>query len=413
MNAINPDDLVALHVTGPDRPGITSALTGIFAGEGARLVDLGQSVLHGHLTLTAVVEVPQGSDCLRRALFKVSELGLRLEVAMHHLPPEEQRDRPPCALCVTLLGSLEDGGALAATTDFLAGVGLNIREIRTLSRERLGGVELIVDMPPDRKMGAAEMRALRGDILALAGRLGVDMAVQRDGPFRRNKRLICMDVDSTFIQMEVIDELAKMAGAGEKVAAITEAAMRGELDFPSALRERVALLAGVPMEQAMRLLDDVPLTPGAENLVRVLKALGLRIGLVSGGFTFFVEELKRRFGLDFAFANTLEVEEGRITGKVKGLIVDADRKAQVISDMAQVYGCRLDQCVAVGDGANDMGMLRLAGLGIAFRAKPRLQAVADLSLNASSLDGVLYLMGFTERDLAAIAGDWPDGCPGR
>jgi phosphoserine phosphatase len=147
--------------------------------------------------------------------------------------------------------------------------------------------------------------------------------------------------------------------------------------------------------------------------VRVLKALGLKIGLVSGGFTFFVEALKHRFGLDFAFANTLEVEEGHITGAVKGLIVDADRKAQVISDMAQVYGCRLDQCVAVGDGANDMGMLRLAGLGIAFRAKPRLQAVADLSLNASSLDGVLYLMGFTERDLAAIAGDWPDGCPGR
>lgn len=413
MNALNPDDLVALHVTGPDRPGITSALTAIFANEGARLVDLGQSVLHGHLTLTAVIEVPRGSDCLRRALFQAGEMGLRLEVAMHHLPSPEASARPPCSLCVTLLGDLEDGRAVARTTGFLAEKSLNIREIRTLSRERLRGVELIVDLPTDHRLAAQEMRALRGEILQTAGTLGVDMAVQRDGPFRRNKRLICLDVDSTFIRMEVIDELARLAGCGEQVAAITERAMQGELDFQAALRERVACLAGLPMDTAMRLLDDVPLTPGVERMVRVLKALGLRIGLVSGGFTFFVEALKQRFGLDFAFANTLEVEDGVLTGRVKGLIVDADRKAQVVSDMAQVYGCRLDQCVAVGDGANDMGMLRLAGLGIAFRAKPRLQAVADLSLNASSLEGVLYLMGFTERDLAGIEGDLQDGCPGR
>jgi len=212
--------------------------------------------------------------------------------------------------------------------------------------------------------------------------------------------------------MEVIDELARMAGVGEEVAKVTEAAMRGELDFQAALRQRVALLKGLPMDRAQRLLDDVPLTPGADRLVAVLKALGLRIGLVSGGFTFFVEELKRRFGLDFAFANTLEVEDGLLTGRVKGLIVDADRKAQVVADMAQVYGCSLEQCVAVGDGANDMGMLRLAGLGIAFRARPVLQQAADLSLNASTLDGVLYLMGFTERDLQAILGERPDGCPG-
>ena len=414
MNAINPDDLVVLHVTGPDRPGITSTLTGIFARENARLVDLGQSVLHGHLTLSAFVEVPPGSDVLRQTLFKVSEMGLRLEVSMYR-PAENDpaQDRAACALCVTLLGALEDGVAVGRTTEYLAEKGLNIREIRTLSRRRLTGLELIVDLPPDRRLTAVEMRALRGEILALSGRLGVDMAVQRDGVGRRSKRLVCMDVDSTFIQMEVIDELARMAGCFERVAGITERAMRGELDFPSALRERVALLAGLPMEQARRLLDDVPMTPGAEVLVRTLKALGMRIGLVSGGFTFFVDEMKHRFGLDFAFANTLEVEEGRITGVVKGQIVDADRKAQVLSDMAHVYDCRLDQCVAVGDGANDMHMLRLAGLGIAFRAKPRLQAEADLSLNASSLTGILYLMGFSERDVAELAGDIPEGCSGR
>lgn len=411
MTAINPEDLVVLHVTGPDRPGITSALTGIFAREGARLVDLGQSVLHGHLTLSAFVEVPQGSDVLRQTLFKASELGLRLEVSMYHPAPPDQ-PRAGCFLCVTLLGDLEDGVAVGRTTAYLAEKGLNIREIRTLSRERLSGLELSVDLSLDRRLTAAEMRALRGEILALAGSLGVDMAVQRDGVGRRSKRLVCMDVDSTFIQMEVIDELARMAGCGERVAAITERAMRGEIDFPSALRERVALLGGLPMEQARRLLDDVPMTPGAEVLVRTLKALGMRIGLVSGGFTFFVDALKQRFGLDFAFANTLEVEDGVITGQVKGQIVDADRKAQVLSDMAHVYDCRLDQCVAVGDGANDMGMLRLAGLGVAFRAKPRLQAEADLSLNASSLTGVLYLMGFSERDVSELAGELPE-CAGR
>lgn len=413
MKDEQPKDLIALHVTGPDRPGITSALTTVFAEEGARLVDLGQSVLHGHLTLTAVIAIPRGSDCLRRALFRAGELGMRLEVATHQMPAPGEDSRLPCSVCVTLLGALEDGTALARTTAFLAQAGLNIREIRTLSWERLRGVELIVDLARDRRLTAFEMRALRGEILSLASSLGVDMAVQRDGPFRRNKRLICLDVDSTFIQMEVIDELARLAGCGDRVAAITERAMQGELDFQASLRERVACLAGLSMETAMRVLDDVPLTPGVERMVRVLKALGLRIGLVSGGFTFFVEALKQRFGLDFAFANTLEVEGGALTGRVKGLIVDAERKAQVVSDMAQVYGCRLEQCVAVGDGANDMGMLRLAGLGIAFRAKPRLQEVADLSLNASSLEGVLYLMGFSERDLAGIDGELQNGCNSR
>jgi phosphoserine phosphatase len=413
MENENHDDLIVLHVTGPDRPGITSALTGIIAREGARLVDLGQSVLHGHLTLSAFIEVPQGSDVLRRTLFKASELGLRMEVSMYNASQgDSRRDGSGCALCVTLLGDLEDGDAVGRTTDYLARTSLNIREIRTLSRRRLTGLELIVDLPPDRRITAVEMRALRGEILSMAGDLGADMAVQRDGIGRRSKRLVCMDVDSTFIQMEVIDELAKMAGCGEKVALITDRAMRGELDFSAALRERVSLLAGLPMEQARRLLDDVPMTPGAEVLVRTLKALGMRIGLVSGGFTFLVDALKQRFGLDFAFANTLEVEDGRITGQVRGQIVDADRKAQVLSDMAHVYDCRLDQCVAVGDGANDMKMLRLAGLGIAFRAKPRLQAAADLSLNASSLTGVLYLMGFSERDVAELAGEAPEVCVG-
>jgi phosphoserine phosphatase len=247
-----------------------------------------------------------------------------------------------------------------------------------------------------------ELGAIRRQILELAQDLKIDIAVQKDDIYRRNKRVICMDVDSTFIQMEVIDELARMAGCYDKVAAITERAMRGELDFKAALKERVALLKGLPFEKAQKLLQDVPLTPGAPELVRTLKSLGFRVGLVSGGFDFFVDELKRRFSLDFAFANQLEVKDGVLTGQVTGQVVDAERKAQILRDMSQIYKCRLEQTVAVGDGANDMLMLQTAGLGIAFFAKPKLQEIADLSLNRAQLDAVLLLMGLHLREIRRL-----------
>ena len=340
-------------------------------------------------------------------LFAIGELGLRLDVGT--VPPDLGGEKPaaPCAFCISLLGELEDGQAVAATTRFLAERKMNIREIRTLSEGGLRGMELIADVLTPVPCTDQGLAGLRGEILGLARTLGVDMAVQRDGVFRRNKRLICMVVDSTFIQMEVVDELAKLVGVGERVAAITERAMKGEIDFKTALRERVTLLAGLPLAKARELLDNVPMTPGAERLVRTLQALGLKVGLVSGGFTFFVDALKQRFGLDFAFANHLEVVDGVLTGRVLGSIVDAERKAQLLRDMAHVYQCRLEQCVAVGDGANDILMLQSAGLGVAFRGKPRLQAAADLSLNRSSLDDILYLMGLHEADLGVL--DAEDG----
>jgi phosphoserine phosphatase len=312
--------------------------------------------------------------------------------------------RPPTAdvhtLAINVLGSLNNGAATAAITNFMASRHMNIREIRSLSEQELDGLELIVDLAPGAPLTAAELSDLRGALLRLGMELGVDLAVQRDDMFRRSKRLVCMDVDSTFVKGEFIDELAELAGVKEQVSGITARAMRGEIDFKQALAERVKLLEGLPFERARSLIERFELTPGADRFVKILHSLGFKVGLVSGGFTFFVDELKARFGLDFAFANELEVVDGKLTGKVRGTIVDSERKAQVLKDMAQVYTCRLEQTVAIGDGANDIFMLQTAGLGIAFRAKPKLQEVADMSLNHHErLDTLLYLMGFNSRDL--------------
>lgn len=387
------DRRVVLHLSGHDRPGITSTVTKILASEGGKLIDIGQSCLHGYLALSAIVEFTPGSDALRQILFAVGRLGMKLEVE----PFADGKSstfpsRPPLSLM--LLGSLDDGKAVARTTSFLAEKQMNILELKTLPGvDGLRGLEITAEVPNGSIDSEESLRPLRGSLLQLGAELGVDLAVQRDDIYRRNRRMVCMDVDSTFVQMEVIDELARLAGAGEKVAAITERAMRGEMDFKGALHERVATLKGLSVEKARSLLESVPLTPGAEDLVRTLKSLGYHVGLVSGGFDFFVDELKRRFDMDFAFANRLETQDGKLTGRVLGTIVDAERKAQLLRDMAQVYRCRLEQTVAIGDGANDMLMLQTAGLGIAFRAKPKLQSVADLSLNRSGLDGVLDLMG--------------------
>jgi phosphoserine phosphatase len=404
MDAPEHPDRIVLHIAGADRPGVTARLTEIIAEENADLVDIGQSVLHGYLMLSAIVDMPPTSNALRKLLFAVADLGLRLEVSPY-LTENAPLSGAPTALAVTVLGPLHDGGAAAKITRFMAERRMNIREIRSLSDAELDGLELIVDLPGGTTPRADEIRALRGKLLALGTELGVDLAVQRDDIFRRNKRLVCMDVDSTFMKGELIDELADLVGKKPEVAAITARAMRGELDFKQALAERVLLLKDLPLERAKSLSQRAELTPGADRFVRVLRSLGYKVGLVSGGFTFFVDELKTRFGLDFAFSNELEVENERLTGRVRGSIVDGERKAQVLKDMAQAFNFRVEQTVAVGDGANDVRMLETAGLGIAFRAKPKLQEVADFSLNHHErLDTLLYLMGYSARDLREIAG---------
>lgn len=394
---------IVLHIAGPDHPGVVSELAKILAEEKAALIDIGQSVLHGYLVLSAIVEIPATSLALRRILFAVAEQGLRMEAMPLATPSSGKPLEPaPPSFCITLLGDLRCGSAFAGLSEFLAERRMNIRGIRTISDD-FEGVELIADLPQDEDASDARLSQLRGEILSLAGSLSVDVAVQRDDLFRRNKRLVCMDVDSTFVQAEVINELAALVGCEAEVAEITERAMRGELDFSQALDERVKLLAGLPLEKAKSVIDQVELTSGAGEFVRTLKSLGYRVGLVSGGFDFFVDELKARFGLDFAFANELEVIDGRLTGKVQGTVLDASRKAQLLKDMAKVYKCRLQQTIAIGDGANDIQMLQTAGLGIAYHGKPRLQEVADMSLNHhSSMEKLLLLMGYHASDLKML-----------
>jgi phosphoserine phosphatase len=401
MNQAHPDRIV-IHVSGVDRPGVTARLTEIVAEENAQLVDIGQSVLHGYLTLSAILDIPGESNALRKILFAASELGLRLEVSAFSPASPRPAEGGP-GLCVTVLGPLADGLAVARITRSMAALGMNILEIRSLSEHGLGGIELIADLGPASSFAHLDLAEIRGKFLALGSELGVDLAVQRDDIYRRNKRLVCMDVDSTFVKGELIDELAGLAGVKDQVSEITARAMRGELDFKAALAARVKLLEGLPFERAGELARKFELTPGAERFVRTLKSLGYRVGLVSGGFDFFVDDLKNRFGLDFAFSNELEVKDGVVTGRVLGTIVDGERKAQLLRDTAKVYKVRLEQTVAIGDGANDMLMLKTAGLGIAFRAKAPLQKVADMSLNHhESLDTLLFLMGFHQRDLNSM-----------
>jgi phosphoserine phosphatase len=401
MNSTQHPDRVVLHIAGTDRPGVTARLAEVIAeDESAQLINIGQSVLHGYLMLSAIVDIPKNSNALRKLLFAASDLGLRFELTPFRGESPHEARREVNSLCVTLLGPLRDGLATASITKFMAERAMNIREIRSLNDHELDGLELIVDLPPGTALNATELSELRGHLLRLGMELGVDLAVQRDDVLRRSKRLVCMDVDSTFVKGELIDELAELAGCKEQVAGITARAMRGEIDFKQALAERVQLLQGLPFERARSLIERFELTPGADRFVEVLHHFGFHVGLVSGGFSFFVDELKARFGLDFAFANELEVLDGKLTGKVRGTIVDGARKAQILKDMAVTYSCRLEQTVAIGDGANDILMLQTAGLGIAFRAKPKLQEVADMSLNHNErLDTLLYLMGFNSRDL--------------
>lgn len=404
MTKTEHPDRIVLHIAGADRPGVTARLTEVIAEENADLVDIGQSVLHGYLMLSAIVDIPSSSRAFRKILFAAADLGLRFEVSPYREVPGATKESS-ASLAVTMLGKLQDGAATARITRFMADRNLNIREIRSLGGSDLDGLELIVDLPPGAHASPQELSILRGGLLALGMELGVDLAVQKDDIFRRSKSLVCMDVDSTFVKGELIDELAALVGIKEQVAAITARAMRGELDFKQALAERVKLLEGLPFERAKALAERAELTPGADRFVRILKGLGYRVGLVSGGFTFFVDDLKERFGLDFAFSNELEVVDGKLTGRVLGSVVDSERKAQVLRDMAQAYHLRLGQTVAVGDGANDVLMLQTAGLGIAFRAKPKLQEVAHMSLNHHDrLDTLLYLMGYNGRDLREAEG---------
>jgi phosphoserine phosphatase len=384
-----------VHLWGPSSPKLQPACLNALASTGAPLLHLSQHSRHGFEhwtalfsgTLDSTSQNALGQFCLSH------NVGLQITQGVG--------GRLGGCLCVTVLGDLGSGHALAAVAAAALQEGFLIRETRPVGGVTLRGVELIVSREDDSAVTEAQLEQLRGKVLEVSTLSQVDVAVQWDDFYRKNRRLLCMDVDSTFVKGEFIDELAAMVGVKAEVADITARAMRGELDFPGALRQRVKLLKGLPMSRAMELCESFELNPGADDLVRTAKRLGMRIGLVSGGFDFFVAQLKERYQLDFAFANTLGVENGVLTGEVIGTVVDAARKAQVLRDMAHVFKIDLRQTIAAGDGANDMQMLKTAGLGIAYQAKPKLREVADACFtHHDRLDTMLYLMGFDAIELS-------------
>ncbi len=384
---------VLITVTGPDRPGVTSTLFAALTRHGVDMLDVEQVVIRGRLTLGALVATDHDPEGLQEVVEQaMAAIGMQVQTTLE--ADDDPATRRTSSHVVVVLGRPITARAFGEVARALAGIRTNIDAIRRVADYPVTGLELAVSLP-----APATEAVLRSTLVEVAGSAGVDVAVERFGLARRSKRLIVFDVDSTLIQVEVIEMLAARAGAQAEVRAITEAAMRGELDFTAALRERVALLAGLPASVLDEVAVELPLTPGARTTIRTLKRLGYRCGVVSGGFTLVVQRLVDELGLDFCAANELEVVDGRITGRVLGEIVDRAGKADALRRFAAEYDVPMEQCVAVGDGANDIDMLSAAGMGVAFNAKPALREIADTALSQPYLDAVLFVLGITRDEV--------------
>ena len=405
MSEINTE-LILIRITGLDRPGLTASITEILAKYDVTILDIGQADIHSTLSLGILFKSyeNQSGNIMKELLFEASNLGVNIR--FYPIPKDEYENwvslQGKNRYILTLVGRKLTARQIGAVTRILADQGLNIDAIKRLTGRMpldekktttRACIEFSVRGTPNNRQQMQE------HLMQLSRDLEMDFSFQLDDMYRRMRRLICFDMDSTLIRTEVIDELAEKAGVGKEVREITERAMRGEIDFNESFKERVALLKGLDESVMKEIAENLPITEGVERLMYVLKRYGYKIAILSGGFTYFGNYLKNKFGIDYVYANELEIVDGKLTGRYVGEIVDGRRKAELLRLIAQVENVDIRQTIAVGDGANDLPMLSLAGLGIAFHAKPKVVANAQQSINTIGLDGVLYFLGFKDSYL--------------
>lgn len=400
------DEIILININGTDRPGVTAALTDILAKNNAVILDIGQADIHNHLSLGIMFQSTEGNsgDILKELLFKSYELDVNIR-----FNPISEEDYTQWVdmqgknrYIITILGRKLTAKQIAGVSRIVAEQDMNIDDIKRLTgripldenaRTPKASVEFSVRGTPKDK------EQMKADFMKLSAEQEMDISFQEESMYRRMRRLICFDMDSTLITTEVIDELAIRAGVGDEVKAITEAAMRGEIDFCESFRQRCALLKGLDVSVMQEIAESLPITEGVDRLMKILKKVGFKIAILSGGFTYFGNYLKQKYNIDYVYANELEVVDGKLTGRYLGDIVDGKRKAELLRLIAQVENVDIRQTVAVGDGANDLPMISIAGLGIAFHAKPKVKATAKQSISTIGLDGILYFLGYKDSYL--------------
>jgi len=397
-------ELILINISGQDHPGVTSALSEILARYDAGILDIGQADIHHTLSLGILIKTDSAvsGHIMKELLFKASELNVNIRFTPVSISEYEEwvGRQGKNRWIITLLGRRLTAKQIANVTSVLAEQGMNIDAIQRLTGRMPLGEEVQPKSKSCVEMSVrgtpTDVHAMQEQFMQLSQEDDFDISMQEDTIYRRCRRLICFDMDSTLIETEVIDELAMRAGVGNQVKAITERAMRGEIDFSESFRERVALLKGLDESVMREIAENLPVTEGVDRMMQVLKRAGYKTAILSGGFTYFGNYLKQRYGFDYVYANELEIVDGKLTGRHIGDIVDGRRKAELLKLIAQVENVNIAQTIAVGDGANDLPMLSTAGLGIAFHAKPKVKANAEQSISTIGLDGVLYFLGFKD-----------------